>query len=98
MDDHLGDHSLLVVLKLLAIREISKFEEVAELDEGSLLEDIGDVVASVEQLTLLAVDVGYVRGTGSRACEAGIEGEHACVVVEGSYIYHGLSSGRLDDI
>ena len=70
------------VLELRRGRQLAVEQQVGDLEEVRLLGELLDRIAAVEQLALLAVDVGDRALAGAGRGVAGVEGEDAAVGVE----------------
>src|SRR3546814_19312854 len=69
-----GDR-MLEIGALLAVRQFAVQQQVAGLEEGRLLGQVGNVVAAIEQHAFIAVDVGDLAlGAGGRG-ETRVVGE-----------------------
>ena len=75
-------HPALEVLELRRGRQLAVEQQVGDLEEVRLLGQLLDRVAAVEQLALVAVDVGDRALAGAGRGVARIEGEDAAVGVE----------------
>ena len=75
----LGAELLGQLIELLLIGKLALPQEVGNLLEGSILREVLDVVAAVEQLAFLAVDVGEFGIERDDAFEAaGFDGSGFC--------------------
>ena len=75
-------HPALEILELGGRRKLPVKQQVADLEIVGLLGELVDRVAAVEQLTLVAVDIGDRRLTGSGGRKARVIGEDAHIRVE----------------
>ena len=75
-------HPMFEILKLRARRQLSIEKEVADLQVVGLLRKLVDGVSAVEQLALVAVDIGDRTLAGGGGGEARIEGEQVRLCVE----------------
>jgi hypothetical protein len=68
-------HAQLEILELLGGGQIAVEQQVADFEEMRLLGQLVDGIAAIEQLALVAIDIGDGRFAGCRRGVAGIIGE-----------------------
>ncbi len=81
-------HPPLEILHLLAGRQFAVDQQVADLEEMRFLGQLVDRVAAIEQLALVAVDIGDRALAGGGGGKAGVIGEHVALGVELADIDH----------
>ena len=91
-----GDAAL-EVLELGGGRQLAVEQQVGDLEEVRLLGQLLDRVAAVEQLALVAVDVGDGALAGAGRGIAGVEGEDAAFGVEAADVDDVGADGALVD-
>jgi hypothetical protein len=73
---------------LLAVRQLAVQEQVAYLEVGTLLRELLDGIAAIEQLALVAVEIGNRAHRTARGDEAGVECEVPRVLVQRRDVDH----------
>jgi hypothetical protein len=67
---------------LLVVWQIAVEQQVGSFKKVRLRRKVGDIIATIAQDTLVAVDIGYFRIAGCSGEEAGVIGEVACLAIK----------------
>ena len=82
MHKHLLDYFLLEDLELSLVWKVAVEQQEARLQEGAVLRELVDGVASVQELTLLTIDVSDGGDAACSGGETGVISEKTCFLEE----------------
>ncbi|MDT4863357.1 hypothetical protein FQZ97_980580 [compost metagenome] len=88
VDHGVVDHELVEVAALFFVGQLAVEQQVAGVEVVAVGGELLDGVAAVQQLTLVAIDVGDGRLAGGGGQKAGVVGEHARLRVQLADVDH----------
>jgi hypothetical protein len=97
VDHRVLEHALVEVVALALVGQLAVEQQVTGVEVVAMLGQLLDGVAAVEQLALVAIDVGDGGLAGRGGHEARVVGEHAGLRVKLADVQHVRPNGALVD-